>query len=523
MILQARGASPFDSLPRAMRWLLVPVCYYAAAKLGVAVAVMPEGVAILWPANSVLLTAMLLMPNRHIPAIAGLGIVAEVAADWPTFSLPEALIFGVANALEATVACLLLKAWGFDPRLSRLADLRKFLLAGPLLGALLAAALGAAAYARYRGGDTGYFEFLRVWFMGDAIGLLIFAPLLLSLALGREARPEKDDATRFNLTDAVVVSFAAAILLMLVLERGATLFGMHVAPVLVIPCVVYLAARFDLRVVSAAVAVAGVAIAYATAHDQQPFGDLPPHEASMRAQEFILSMSLLGLGLAALLGQLRAKRNELRLANERLDQANRSLELRVAERTAQIDETNRQLQRLAMTDSLTGLANRRAFFAGAQGAVAIALRHERPLAAMMIDIDRFKPINDTYGHAAGDRVLQHVAATLRELVRGTDTLARHGGEEFVLLAPETGLDSALALARRMGDALRDRPVYLETGPITVTASFGVTALGGHGDDLDRMMQRADAALYECKKAGRDLAIAVAPPNERTPMPSPAAP
>jgi diguanylate cyclase (GGDEF)-like protein len=519
MKVQGRRESAFNSLPRVVRWLLVPLCYYAGAKLGVAVAAMPEGVSILWPPNSVLLTAMLLGRSRDIPVIAALGIAAEVAADVPTFSVPEALIFGVANALEATVTCVLLKAWHFDPRLATLADLRKFLIAGPLIGATLAAALGAAVYSQYRGGQTSYFEFLRVWLMGDAMGLLIFTPLLLSLALGRAGPREHAATNRLSLTDGMVVLLAVVLIGMLVLQRGATLWGMHVAPVLVIPCVVYLAARFDLRVVSASVAVAGVAIAYATAHDRQPFGDLPPHEASMRAQEFILSMSLLGLGLAALLGQLNARRNELRLANERLDQVNRSLELRVAERTAQLDESNRQLQRLAMTDSLTGLANRRAFFAAAHSAVEIALRHERPLALMMIDIDHFKSINDAHGHAAGDCVLLHTAATLRALVRSTDTLARYGGEEFVLLAPETGLDSALALARRMGDALRDHPVWVEAGPITVTASFGVTALGGPDDDIDRLIKRADEALYECKAAGRDRAIAATPPESRMPLPS----
>ena len=520
MIMRGREVElPFKSLPRVVLWLLVPLCYYAGAKLGVSVAVMPEGVAVLWPPNSVLLTAMLLGRRRHIPAIAALGIAAEVAADVPTFSVPEALIFGVANALEATVACLLLKAWRFDPRLATLADLRKFLFAGPLIAATLAAAIGAAVYSQYRGGHTTYLEFLRVWLMGDAMGLLIFTPLLLSLAIGRAAPREQAATTGWNMADGVVVLVGAALTLMLVLERGATLLGMHVAPVLVIPCVVYLAARFDLRVVSAAVAVVGLAIGYATAHGQQPFGDLPPHEASTRAQEFILSMSLLGLGLAALLGQLKAKHNELREANERLDQVNRSLESRVAERTAQLDESNRQLQRLAMTDSLTGLANRRAFFAAAHGAVEIALRHERPLAAVLIDIDNFKSINDVHGHAAGDCALQHVAATLSSLVRGTDTLARYGGEEFILLALETGLDSALTLARRMGDALRDRPVFFEAVPITVTASFGVTALGGHGDDLDHLIRRADAALYECKSAGRDRVIALAPPGCESPMPS----
>jgi diguanylate cyclase (GGDEF)-like protein len=509
----------FESLPRVWLWLLVPPCYYAGAKLGVSVAVMPEGIAVLWPPNSVLLTAMLLGRGRDIPLIAVLGIAAEVAADVPTFSVTEALIFGVANALESSLACLLLKAWRFDPRLATLADLRKFLLAGPLLAATLAAAAGAAAYSHYRGGQTSYLEFLRVWLMGDAMGLLIFTPLLLSVTIGRVAPVSRPAAKRFHAVDAAVVLVGAALTFMLISTPSGTMFGMHIAPVLVIPCIVYLATRFDLRVVSTSVAVVGVAIAYATAHGQHPFGDLPPREASMRAQEFILTMSLLGLGLAALLGQLRARQEELREANNRLDQANRNLESRVAERTAQLDDSNRQLHRLAMTDPLTGLANRRAFWAAAKGAVEIALRHGRPLAAVMIDIDHFKSINDQYGHAAGDNVLRHVAATLNDLVRGTDTLARYGGEEFILLAPETGLDRALTLARRMCEALRDRPLGVEGSTIAVTASFGVTALGGQGDDLDQLIRRADAALYECKCAGRDRAIALAPVGAESPAPA----
>ncbi|MGZ5205146.1 MAG: diguanylate cyclase [Caldimonas sp.] len=500
------------ALPRLVIWLLIPLCYYAGAKLGVSVAVMPEGVAVLWPPNSVLLTAMLLGRARDIPLIAVLGMTAEVAADVPTFSVPEALVFGVTNAAESALACLLLKAWRFDPRLDTLADLRKFLLAGPLIAAPLAAAVGALVYSHYRGGSTSYLEFLWVWLMGDAMGLLIFTPLLLSFVVGRAAPKERLPVRGFRAVDAAVVLAGAAFTLILASSSGGVVFGMQVAPVLVIPCVVYLATRFDLRVVSASVAVVAVGIAFATANGRSPFGVLTPHQATLRAQEFILAMSLLALGLAALLGQLRAKQTELRESNARLDQLNRSLESRVAERTAQLDDSNRQLQRLALTDSLTGLHNRRAFFAAAQGAVENALRHRRPLAAVMIDVDHFKSINDIHGHTVGDSVLSHVATTLNGMVRGADMLARYGGEEFILLAPETELDSALALACRMGEALRDRPVPVDGGNITLTASFGVTALGGPGDDLDLLIRRADAALYACKRAGRNRAIAVPPPT-----------
>ncbi|MBX3619586.1 MAG: diguanylate cyclase [Rhizobacter sp.] len=501
---------PHRPLPRLIVWAAVPLCYYAGAKLGVWAAAMPEGIAILWPPNAVLLTAMLLSRGRDLVSIALLGIAAEVAADLPTFTLAEALSFGVANALEATVASQLLKRWRFDPRLATLADLRKFLLAGPIVAAPMAAALGAAVYAHFRGGSTSYLEFMRVWWMGDAMGLLIFTPLLLTLAAGRLADSRPVVVKRLRAVDVAVLALGAAIVSSVLVPQLLHRVGLSVTPVLVIPCLVYVATRFDVRVVSGCVATIALALAYATSHGLQPFGRLTGHEASLRAQEFIFTMSLLALGLVALLQQLRARQAELREANARLDQLNRSLEARVAERTAQLDETNRQLEHLAMTDTLTGLSNRRAFFAAAHSVVNSAVRHRRPLALVMIDIDHFKLINDTHGHAAGDAVLQHVAAALRGVVRQADVLARYGGEEFVLVAPETDLDNAVALAARMRAALLAEPVPFDGGRIAVTASFGVSALAADGDDLSRLTRRADAALYAAKAAGRNC-MRTAPP------------
>ena len=498
-------------LPRAHLWWLVPLAYFVGARLGVSLAVMPEGIAILWPPNSVLLVAMLLSRRRDVLPIALLGIAAEVAADLPAFSLAEALVFGVANALEATLAWARLRRWGFDVHMRSLADLRKFLLAAPLAGALPAAALGAAAYTQFRGGHTGYLDFVRVWWLGDALGLLIFTPLLLSVAVG-PAAPIADARApqRFGRVDAAVVVVGAALTAVLATSRSGALLGGHVAPVLVLPCIVYLAARFDLRAASAAVAAVALALAWATTQDRHPFGELQAVEATMRAQEFIATMSLLALGLAALLGRLRAERQALHTANRRLDQLNLELEARVAERTARLDEVNARLEQLAMTDPLTGLFNRRAFDAVAHAAVENARRHRRPLALVMIDIDHFKAVNDRHGHAGGDEVLRQVAAALQGLLRGADCLARLGGEEFVVLAPETDLDSAMALAQRMRDALRGLAVPLHGATQPVTASFGVTVLGTHGDDLGAMLRRADQALYASKRGGRDRVAAVAP-------------
>jgi eukaryotic-like serine/threonine-protein kinase len=158
--------------------------------------------------------------------------------------------------------------------------------------------------------------------------------------------------------------------------------------------------------------------------------------------------------------------------------------------------------RLATVDGLTGLLNRRHFFALAERQVSITERHNRPLAALMLDIDHFKPVNDRYGHAVGDQVIQAVAARLRATARDSDLVGRYGGEEFALLMPETG-KSALVLAERLREAVEQVPVQTASGPLAVTVSIGVAHLAGPGGDLSELLGRADDALYRAKAAGRN--------------------
>ena len=145
--------------PRIIDFVLLPILYYAGAKLGVSLTVMPEGMAILWPPNSALLAAFIAFQGRGYAPFAALAIGAEVAADLPHFSLVEALLFGLTNVAEATIAFLLLARWRFDPRFATLADLPKFVLAGPCMGALAAAFFGAAIYTHFRGAETAIWNF----------------------------------------------------------------------------------------------------------------------------------------------------------------------------------------------------------------------------------------------------------------------------------------------------------------------------------------------------------------------------
>ncbi len=162
-----------------------------------------------------------------------------------------------------------------------------------------------------------------------------------------------------------------------------------------------------------------------------------------------------------------------------------------------------EVQQLAVTDSLTGLNNRRHLFVLAEREFERAQRYANPLAIMMLDLDFFKRVNDTYGHAIGDHVLCMVAERCVGNLREVDILGRYGGEEFVVLLPETNLASASIVAERLCRLIGDEPVETEKGPVSVSVSIGVAPLDDDCPSFDALLERADQALYDAKERGRN--------------------
>src|SRR5437588_4204901 len=154
-----------------------------------------------------------------------------------------------------------------------------------------------------------------------------------------------------------------------------------------------------------------------------------------------------------------------------------------------------------MIDSLTGVLNRRAFLDHADGEWVRHRRHNHSLSCAMIDVDGFKRINDTFGHAAGDALLQHIGALLRATLRASDLPARLGGDEFVALMPETNLEGATATAERLLSRVQSRPLSVLDQSFATTLSIGVASARGC-TSLEELMARADQALYRAKKEGR---------------------
>jgi diguanylate cyclase (GGDEF)-like protein len=221
--------------------------------------------------------------------------------------------------------------------------------------------------------------------------------------------------------------------------------------------------------------------------------------------------------------RLQIKQQQIDASQISLHRAHGELEQRVESRTAELVEANQKLLReiaerkhieqileqTSRTDYLTGVLNRRAISRRLEQVVAQTLRGAKRFCIILLDIDHFKQVNDRHGHQAGDQVLKHCVEKLQNCMRESDELGRWGGEEFLILAPETELAEAQNLAHRLCHELAKSSYVYQQDEISVTASFGVTSYH-KGENLGSCLRRTDEALYDAKAAGRNCVVVADP-------------
>ncbi|HQE39925.1 MAG TPA: diguanylate cyclase [Zoogloea sp.] len=199
-----------------------------------------------------------------------------------------------------------------------------------------------------------------------------------------------------------------------------------------------------------------------------------------------------------LAARLRAGQRVIRLQQE-LDRDREEIRRFAAE----LAVSNRRLQEVALTDSLTGFPNRRYAIERMQQEWSVSSRTRRPLSAMVIDVDQFKSYNDTHGHDVGDAVLRQVATSIKGALRAQDIVARTGGDEFLVICPDTGLDAAVACAERVRFAVESTPLKTAGVTLNMSVSIGVATRDTVMTDPDALIKRADQALYLAKNKGRN--------------------
>lgn len=225
------------------------------------------------------------------------------------------------------------------------------------------------------------------------------------------------------------------------------------------------------------------------------------------------------LGVESLLRQFRLTHENQRLIaslsakNHALLEMNRELEAKIHERTHELADANARLAQLALTDGLTGLYNHRHFHERLALEVERSQRSGLPLSLVMLDVDRFKQLNDAYGHPAGDEVLRQLARVLTEARRANDVVARYGGEEFATILVDTAKFTAGKVAERIRERIAEHDFSdaaaiagKTNSRLTVTVSLGVATFPDDGSDTGGLVRAADNALYAAKRAGRDRIV-----------------
>ena len=240
----------------------------------------------------------------------------------------------------------------------------------------------------------------------------------------------------------------------------------------------------------------------------KPLNNLIDHitqitEGNLNIGEFKAKSSQDEIGrLAKVFNQMHAT---IKRQIEELNAHRELLEKEVKERTYELEQANKKLDVISRTDELTQLPNRRDMHKTIEKEVERANRFRKAFSIIFIDIDHFKDVNDTYGHAAGDAVLKSVASTIRSLLRKYDVLARYGGEEFLTLLPETELKDAAHVAERFRKQIENQTIFFGGKEIKVTITLGVAQFDS-GQGAEKCIQLADKALYEGKEHGRNKVI-----------------
>ncbi|MFL6196473.1 MAG: diguanylate cyclase [Thermoanaerobaculia bacterium] len=463
--------------------------YALLAEVGHLLSFPEVGFATFWPPSALYFATLVRLRPHRWPALAAgvLGANLALALLHQSRPLHLTLLFWAGNSLEAMAAAWLLqRRHGTGFSLQTLREAYDFVALAVILAPALSATLGAGTLAMANG--SPFWPAWRLWWAGDALGLLIGAPILLSwlgvdLPRLRSMRPAR---------------FAELLLALVLLTFTATrIFGEAQpsgGPYLrftywAFPFLIWIAARFDLRAASLGpLVLALVATARTTA------GDGPFAGAGAASQQAILLQTFLGVAsfITLYLSVSSAERGRIQGS--------------LAAKQRELEEANARLGTLAETDPLTALKNRRAFERTLDREFAFATRTGIPLSLIVLDIDRFKKYNDLLGHPAGDEVLRIISRLLLRSVRQMDLVARYGGEEFIIILPGTDQPGANTMAERLRRSIEDHPWPGRP----VTASLGLaTFVPGEAEDCtspDELFARADTALYYAKSTGRNRVV-----------------
>jgi diguanylate cyclase (GGDEF)-like protein len=434
--------------------------YFVAGKLGLKLALVHASASAVWPCTGIALAAFLLLGYRVWPAIlTGAFLVNLTTAG----SIATSMGIAIGNTLEGVVGCYLVTRFARGQQaFERAQDVFKFGLLAGMVSTAVSATIGVTSLAL--GGFAKWAMFGPIWctwWLGDAVGAVVVTPFLL---LWRE-NPRLNWTRRQMLELAIL--FPGLFFTSWVVFGGRFHSALKNYPFeyLCIPFLIWAAFRFGRRKAATAICVLAVIAAWGTLHGFGPFSRESQNTSLMLVQSFMGIMAVTTLALAA-------EVTEHRHADEHIRQ-------------------------LAITDPLTGLVNYRRLLDAFHSEIKRYGRTRRSFAVVVLDMDGLKKINDAHGHLVGSRALCRLANILRLHCREIDTAARYGGDEFVLILPETDSEAAQGVAARISERLKN-----DDEEPAISVSAGTAIYPQDGRTIDELFGAADRTLYAAKDSSK---------------------
>ncbi|MEL6301449.1 MAG: diguanylate cyclase [Pseudomonadota bacterium] len=460
-----------------------------------------NSVVAIWPAAG--LGVWMALRYGWVAALSIVGGQLMYSALFQPDQLTPTAFTSTGNALATVFAVALYRRIVKDtvPLLSVRSVILFFLLPGAVHSAI-AALLGTATIATFLDINSGavLLGIAWRWFFSDFTGVVLIAPLMLAI----------DDAIRYRdiwrrsntqeLTRATLITVASLVIVSVISTGMPDALGQYPIVLLTMPLCIWLAFKADN---ATSIVLLATTILGALGLTLTRVGDV--------GADGFLAVQLYGVVVMCTSLVLHANSQERRKALAALAQEQQSLERTVAKRTAELQEqilayeqVKAELEKQASTDALTGLANRRAFISHFNDQFEKLRTSDSSMCLVMLDLDHFKSINDTHGHAVGDEVLEQVGAILKDCARtGMDLPARLGGEEFACLLDDTAFEGGMTAAKRILEKIRTTTVNTTAGPLSFTASAGLALITSELPSIDHAMVAADEALYEAKRSGRN--------------------
>ena len=439
-------------------YLGLAIVYFIAGKLGLTLAFPNASASAVWPCTGIALAALLIFGYRVWPAIfVGAFFVNFTSAG----TALTAATIAAGNSLEAVVGCYLVTRFaGGRNAFQRSQNIFKFVLLAGMVGTAVGASIGSATLVlAHLAEPSRQLSIWLTWWLGDNVGALVVTPLLLLWA----ENPNRN-WTRQQIIELALLFFGLVSTTWFVFGYGFhNVVKNYPFEYLCFPFLVWAAFRFGRRKAATAICVLAIIATWGTVHGYGPFVRISQNTSLLLLQSFMAIVAVTTMVLAA-------------------------------ETTAH-KRAEEHVRQLAESDPLTGLANYRRLVEALDTEIKRFSRSRSPFAIVLLDLDHLKRINDTRGHLVGSRALCRLAAILRLHSREIDLAARYGGDEFVLVLPETSTQSALLVARRISERLRNES---EDPPLSV--STGVAMYPFDGTTLDELLIAADRALYRDKSA-----------------------